>query len=167
MNILIWPDPVLKQVSESVVEPLNPEYVATMWNTMTNNGGVGLAAIQVGLAKRFFLMNAWGAATVQPSMVVVNPIILTYLDSPVLMNEGCLSLPGQFESVKRFPRVEVKYWSADLQTVTQTILTGPEAHIFQHEYEHLEGKLFVDKLPAAKRSTIRGNLQKMKKWGKI
>lgn len=166
MKILIWPDPILKQVSEPVTEPLNPEYVRAMFLTMKDAGGVGLSAIQVGLPKRFFIMHPYdhdnGFGT-----VVVNPVIKTYLGTHQLMNEGCLSLPGQFEMVKRFTEVEVAYWDMNLTAEKTEVLHGMEAHIFQHEYEHLDGKLFVDKLPSAKRSLIRGNLQKMKKWGKL
>lgn len=166
MKILIWPDPILKQVSEAVTEPLNPEYLRAMFLTMKGAGGVGLSAIQVGLAKRFFIMHPYehdnGFGT-----VCVNPIIKTYSGEQKLMLEGCLSLPGQFESIKRFTEVEVAYWDMNLTAEKTEILSGQLAHIFQHEYEHLDGKLFVDRLPAARRSLVRGNLQKMKKWGKL
>lgn len=164
MKILIWPNPVLKQVSEAVLEPLNQEYVMAMYDTMKASGGVGLSAIQVGLAKRFFITDIYNSSSYR---CYVNPIIKTYLGSPVLMKEGCLSLPGQFEMVKRFPEVEVAYWDSQLNKEYTGTLNGEEAHVFQHEYEHLDGILFVDKLPPAKRSTIRGNLQKLKKWGKL
>lgn len=162
MKILHWPDPTLKQVSEPVLEPLNMEFVNAMYDTMVQSGGIGLAAIQVGLPKRFFIMEHYGTPK-----VIVNPVILTYLDNPEPMKEGCLSIPNHFENIKRFTKIEVKYWPADLSHEIHEVMYGQDAHVFQHEYEHLDGKLFVDKLPAAKRSTIRGNLAKLKKWGKI
>ena len=166
MKILIWPDPTLKLVSQSVMEPLDPTFLREMFLTMKNAGGVGLSAIQVGVPKRFFIMHPY-AHDNGYGTVIVNPIIKTYGGEPTLMNEGCLSLPGQFESIRRFSGIEVVYWDENLTAEKTAILGGQEAHIFQHEYEHLDGKLFVDKLPAAKRSLIRGNLQKMKKSGKL
>jgi len=161
LKILIWPNPTLKLVSENVTEPLTVEEINELFGAMYTAGGVGLSAIQVGLAKRWFVMHVGGPR------VCVNPIIKTYMGTQVLLNEGCLSLPGQFETVKRFTEIEVSYWDSQFcQEITQ-VLTGLEAHVFQHEYEHLDGMLFVDKLSSAKRSTIRGNLQKMKKQGKI
>lgn len=144
------------------MEPLNSLYISLMHQTMINAGGVGLSAIQVGLAQRFFIIDIGDGIK-----TYVNPIIKTYIGQPGFVNEGCLSLPGQFESIKRFPEVEVCYWLPDLSKEVTETLYGLEAHAFQHEYEHLDGKLFVDKLPSAKRSTIRGNLQKMKKQGRI
>jgi len=69
--------------------------------------------------------------------------------------------------VKRHPEVEVAYTAPDLSETKQEVLYGLEAHVFQHEYEHLNGMLFIDKLPAAKRSNIIGNLIKFKKQGKL
>lgn len=161
MKILIWPDPCLKKVSEPVMEPLNQEYIWALHQTMRNDGGIGLSAIQVGLAQRFFIIDIG-----EGCKTYVNPIIKTYMGKPGFVNEGCLSIPGQFESIKRFPEVEVAYWLQDLSKEVTEILTGLEAHVFQHEYEHLEGNLFIDKLPPGKRDLIRSNLKKLKLQGR-
>ncbi len=161
MKILIWPNPTLKLVSEPVIEPLTIEEISGLFYAMKSAGGIGLSAIQVGIAKRWFVMEGG------KPRVCVNPVIKTYMGQEVPLNEGCLSIPGQYEIVRRFTEVEVAYWDSQLTQEVSEVLTGLDAHIFQHEIEHLDGMLFVDKLSSARRSTIRGNLQKMKKQGRI
>lgn len=141
------------------MEPLATDLLKDMAVTMMSNGGIGLSAIQVGIPKAFFMM-------LEDLEVVVNPVILTYMGTKTPMLEGCLSLPGQYETVLRYPEVEVSYWTHNFDKEVRKVIGGQAAHVFQHEYEHLKGMLFVDKLPAAKRSLIRGNLQKMKRNGK-
>jgi peptide deformylase len=105
--------------------------------------------------------------TFAPPLCVVNPYILTYMGTPAPTIEGCLSLPGQFDLVERFPQVEVSFCTHDLENRVEMIFSGLEAQCFQHEYEHLQGKLFVDKLPGGRRDQIRSNLRKLKQSGKI
>lgn len=133
-----------------------------MWAVMLENRGIGLSAIQVGVAKRFFI----GIHDLDVFEVYVNPVINEFVGKTVLLEEGCLSLPGQFEKVRRYLEIKVTYQTADLtQTVSKT-LTGSEAHCFQHELDHLNGLLYVDKLSNARRSTVRANIQKLKKNGR-
>jgi peptide deformylase len=110
MKILIWPNPILKQASEPVLEPLDNDLIMQMAALMRSSGGIGLSAIQVGNPKAFFLFEDAGLVK-----VAVNPLIITYLGDSTPMLEGCLSLPGQFELVKRYPEIEVVYWTHNLQ----------------------------------------------------
>lgn len=164
MKILIWPNLQLNTVSEPVTEPLDPEVLAAMERLMLDSGGIGLSAIQVGIPKTFFITKTHPK---MPTKMYVNPTIDEFIGTRHPMLEGCLSLPGQFELVQRFPSVKISYYNPDLTMVKQETVDGIEAHCVQHENAHLSGELFVDKLPAARRSTIRGNLQQMKKRGLI
>ena len=123
-----------------------------------------MSANQVGINQNFFITRTDSKG---PTRVYVNPLIQGFLGVPTLMLEGCLSLPGQFELIRRFPELKVSYQNSDLTKITEETINGIEAHCYQHEIEHGRGELFVDKLSSAKRSTIRGNLQKMKRNGQI
>ena len=164
MKILMWPNLTLNYVSCKVTQPLDSELASEMERLMLDAGGVGLSAIQVGVPLTFFITKIDRKS---PTKVYVNPIIQGFFGTPTPMLEGCLSLPGQFELIRRFPEIKISYWNSDLTKLTEETINGLEAHCCQHEVEHGRGELFVDKLPSAKRSTIRGNLQKMKRNGSI
>ncbi len=161
MEIVIWPSPILKQKSEACVVPPYEVLTRQMTEVMKANNGVGLSAIQVGLAQSFFIMVDGDSV-----ITVVNPKVLKLIGKPQVVYEGCLSLPGVYEETKRHLEVEVQYQDESMSLITRT-LTGLSAQVFCHETEHCSGQMFIDKLSAAKRSLIRGNLQKAKRKGVI
>jgi peptide deformylase len=135
---------------------------------MSAHGGIGLSAIQVGIAQRFFIVDKELADQNMIMDVLINPKIEAFIGDPELMNEGCLSIPGFFEDVRRYPQVSVSYDYDQKNAVrNQETFSGKLAHVIQHEYDHLDGRLFVDGLSAAKRSAILGNIQVLRRSGKL
>lgn len=112
---------------------------------MKELGGVGLSANQVGVNARVFVMGLDDVTRIN----VFNPEIVEYLGEEVSLNEGCLTFPGLFMFIKRPQGVRVKYQDQNGE-VCETILTGLTARIFQHEYDHMMGTLFVDKVSKLK-----------------
>lgn len=133
-------DKVLKQKAKRVahIDDTLRNLLAGMVDCMYENNGIGLAAPQVGISKQIIIIDDNGTP-----IVMINPEILEYSETKVLMNEGCLSVPGIFEDVLRPEWVRVRYRNTkgryqDLK------YTGLTARIIQHEIDHLFGKLFVD-----------------------
>lgn len=161
LKILIWPNPKLKEVSQQVLQPPNPSFLDEMYAAMKMAGGVGLSAIQVGFPVRVVVIDVG-----QGRQVFVNPVITQTIGERVPMIEGCLSVPGQFETIHRFPEVVVRYQTETMEAAevhAKTML----AHCLQHELEHLEGRIFTDHLKPADRARIMGAIMKLKKQGKI
>lgn len=143
LPILIWPDPLLEQVSRPVQEdelPLLQGLIDNMWETVEAADGAGLSAIQVGEPIRLIVLRIDGKRE-----VYVNPEIQVE-GKPLKMREGCLSLPNVFEPVERYPAVTVRAFDeAGVQFTLQT--DGLRAHALQHEVDHLDGRVFPDRLP--------------------
>ncbi|SFN09424.1 peptide deformylase [Pleomorphomonas diazotrophica] len=115
--------------------------VEEMWMCMIEAGGVGIAAPQVGISWRLFIASAAG---ILPSTVFVNPEVEYFGEPTVLGEEGCLSIPGWRSSrVPRHPKVSVRYRDMDGGTHEATY-EGLAARIVQHEFDHLNGRLFID-----------------------
>jgi peptide deformylase len=156
--ILIWPDSTLLTVSAPVPSEMDwsmvNELVRDMFDTLYESGGVGLAAIQIGVPLRVFIMDCYGK-----DYVFVNPVIKGWGGTHELTNEGCLSLPGIIEQVKRWEEVTVE--SLDRNGEPQTLTFHHlEAQCIQHEIEHLDGVMIPDNVSSVRRDRIR---QKMKK----
>ena len=139
-----------------------PELLLDMWETMYQADGVGLAAPQVGLNIRLFVIDATLFAPKDPSCegfkrVFINPRILERSDEEIIMSEGCLSVPGIHEEVSRPRRVVISYvdetWRERLEE-----LDGMRARVVQHEYDHIEGRTFIDRLSPLKRRILRKRL---------
>jgi len=161
LKILIWPHPMLKEVSKQVDDKPDQDFLNELYATMKKAGGIGLSAIQVGIPLRIVIVDVGIGRE-----VYVNPVITEFIGKKVPMNEGCLSVPGQFETIYRYPEVVVKY---QLDTMESGLChaTGLRAQCLQHELEHLDGKIFVEHLKPADRSRIMGTILKLKKSGKI
>jgi peptide deformylase len=175
-KIVTYPDDVLRKVSAEVNENTGEELIRAiedLWTVVSKSStGVGLAAIQIGIPIRLFVMwpNRKG-----PPQFVANPRYLEPSNQATIeMMEGCLSFPGVFEKVRRFPEVKVAYDAVgyDFGTRYVTIdpvektLTGFEAHIFQHESDHLDGVVFIDYLDERNFKRIHSKMNKRKmKWG--
>lgn len=161
LKILIWPNPKLKEISKPVTDRPDPAFLNDLYHVMKKAGGVGLSAIQVGIPMRIVVLDVG-----QGPQYYLNPVIEKTIGDRVPMIEGCLSVPGQFETIHRFPEVVVKY-QLDTMENAVTHVKGLTAHCLQHELEHLDGKIFTDHLKPADRARIMGAIMKLKKQGKL
>jgi peptide deformylase len=138
-------DPVLKQYAEPydfdnwIVEPNLEDLVKAMAKVMFTKGGIGLAAPQVGVSKRIFIMG-----NEEKLIVCINPEIVSGTGE-IKDTEGCLSFPGLWLHVKRYEKVIAKYQTMNGET-TQEEFDGLMARVFQHELDHLNGVCFVEKV---------------------
>jgi len=158
LPILHYPDPRLRTPA-SPVAAITEEIrrlAADMFETMYHAPGIGLAATQVNVQQRVVVVDV--SRDKDQPMCLVNPEILEK-DGEEEMEEGCLSVPGVFESVRRAERVRVRYLSLEGK---ETIIDadGLLAVCIQHEIDHLDGRLFVDYLSTLKRNRIRRRLEK-------
>jgi len=119
--------------------------------------GIGLAANQVGILKRFFIMDVSQKEGKNKLEVYINPEIVS-TEGETIYEEGCLSIPGYFAPVKRYAKIYIKAYDIDGNLIERE-LDEISAIVFQHEYDHLDGILFIDRL-----SPIRKQL--FKKWWK-
>jgi peptide deformylase len=167
LDIIVAPDPRLKKKAAAVarVDAATAKLMANMLETMYDAPGVGLAAPQVGVLKRIIVVDpAREGEPPQPHMMA-NPEIVWASEETKLHDEGCLSLPEEYEPVSRPARIKVRY--VDEHNEIRTIeADGLLAVIIQHEMDHLDGVLFVDHISALKRNIILRRLTKQKKLGK-
>ncbi|WP_300357732.1 peptide deformylase [Fusobacterium sp.] len=132
----------VSEITDEILEILD-----NMVETMHDANGVGLAAPQVGINKRFFVIDI-GDGVVRK---IINPEILEFSESISESDEGCLSVPGIYKKVKRAYEIKVKYMN-ELGEVKEETMNGFLAKAFQHEFDHLTGTLFIEKIsPMAKR----------------
>ena len=135
-DILMHTDPILKEKMPNfdfTNPPINPvELYNDLAETMRENDGLGLAAPQVGLPYRVFVMRA------ENIIGIFNPKIVDISSEMVYLEEGCLSYPNLWVKVKRPKKVKVRYTNPDGQTETR-VFDGMSARVFQHEFDHLEG----------------------------
>ena len=165
LNILHFPDAKLRTVAKPVAEfdeKLN-ELISNMFETMYEAPGIGLAATQVDQHIRLLVMDVSEDRN-QPRCLI-NPELLM-LEGEEESDEGCLSVPGFYETVKRAEHIRVRTQNKDGE-FSEFEASGIEAVCIQHEMDHLEGKLFVDYLSTMKRDRIRKKLIKQKKQGTL
>lgn len=134
------------------------ELINNMFETLeTKSSGVGLAAPQVGRSIRLFITKIG-----EDKRVFINPEILEYSEETCLITEGCISVPGIREEVERPKEVVVKYQDEEGQEYQETF-TGILARVIQHEYDHLEGKTFIDRLSNLRRTLLKSKLNNVLK----
>jgi len=162
-EILEVPDPRLTRVSEPVarVDATLVRLLDDMLETMYAAPGIGLAAPQVGVLKRAFVIDL-GEEGARAPMFLVNPELTWRSETVSLAEEGCLSLPKQFGEVARANQVRVRYLDRDGRA-QEVAADGLLARCLQHEIDHLNGVLFVDHLSALKRMMILRRLTKAKR----
>jgi peptide deformylase len=128
----------------------DPSVIAeTMLEIMKTNQGIGLAANQIGLQKRIFVMGSDSIPEFPTSAVIINPKILSFSEEIVSAQEGCLSFPGVWLQVKRSKDISVEYYDVKGNIIKED-LTDLTSRCFQHEYDHLDGVCFVDKVSRLK-----------------
>lgn len=165
-NIVIWPDPVLDKSATQVTDPSAPSVVELgqdLVDTCEAVGGFGLAAPQVGVSLKVFVMNM-AAVTGEPDVgyeVFINPTVLE-TEGDELMEEGCLSLPGVRSCVRRATSIIVEYTSVQ---GTQEVISGKGllAQALQHEIDHLNGTVVVRRGPRFKMSDARRRMGLLKR----
>jgi peptide deformylase len=150
LRILKYPHPALRHKSKPLrrVDAELKNIVREMFDLMYQQSGIGLAANQVGLPYRFFILNTEGDPTKGDEVVFLNPVIIKRHGS-VEAEEGCLSFPEIYAPVKRSDKIVLSAYNLDGEEINYE-LEGLFARGVQHEYDHLDGKLFIDRLsPAA------------------
>ena len=165
--IVVYGDPVLRQRGREI-EPGTDisQLVADMFETMHAAQGIGLAAPQIGKSLRLFVAD--GTALHQdddenePGMdtfkkVFVNPQILEETGEPWVFEEGCLSIPNIRENISRKERIRIRYFD-EHWNLHEEEFDGMKARIIQHEYDHIEGRLFIDYLSPLKKRMLKGKL---------
>ncbi len=165
LNILHFPDKRLRLKAYEVTE-FNKSlqtFVADMFETMYEAPGIGLAATQVNVRKRLLVMDV--SENKDSPLCLINPVIVGAVGEEE-GDEGCLSIPGFYEVVKRFEKITVKAKNERGEAI-EFEAEGIKAVCIQHEMDHLEGKLFVDYLSSLKRTRIQKKLEKQKKQGII
>ncbi|WP_118137453.1 peptide deformylase [Oceanicella sp. SM1341] len=163
-NILIHPDARLKKVCDPVSE-VTPEMrslAEDMLETMYDAPGVGLAAPQVGVLSRVFVMDCSGKDEGEEPMVLFNPEITWASEEVNTHEEGCLSIPEIYENVTRPASVRMAFLDMDGKPQEREF-DGLWATCAQHELDHLNGRLFIDYLSALKRSMITSKMKKLKR----
>ncbi|WP_368188366.1 peptide deformylase [Aestuariibius sp. HNIBRBA575] len=163
--ILIHPDPRLKKVCDPVTEITDAlrRQADDMLETMYDAPGVGLAAPQIGVMNRMFVMDCVKDENEAPNpMVMINPTITWESDELNVYEEGCLSIPEQYGEVERPAEVEMQWLGLDGETHSQKF-DGLWATCAQHELDHLRGKLFIDYLKPLRRQMITRKMQKLKR----
>ena len=157
-DILIYPDDRLREIARPVdsFEPALAELVDDMFETMYQERGIGLAATQIDEHRRLFVADV--SEDRSGALAFVNPEILAR-EGEVESEEGCLSIPGINETIARAERIRVRAQDPKGKTFEQD-LEGLLAICFQHELDHLEGRLFIDYLSPLKQQRIRKKMQK-------
>ena len=166
--IILYGSSVLRKHSIEITEEDNVLKINELLSdTLKKAGGIGLAGPQINLLKRAFVIDT--CPLVEDDITIerfegifINPAIIDRSAEPEIFKEGCLSLPGIYEEVERPGKVLVRYQDRSFNTIEEE-LDGIKARIFQHEFDHLEGILFIDKISLIKRKLLAGRLNKIKK----
>ncbi len=172
LPVVLYGHPVLRKETKEIDEDYDglKELIENMWQTMYNSDGIGLAAPQIGRSIRLIVIDADPMQDEFPELkgfkrVLINPIITEFGEDEDVTHEGCLSLPGIREEVKRPSKIKVEYEDENFELKEDT-LEGFAARVVQHEYDHLEGTLFVDHLSPLKKRLLKGKLNAIAK-GKV
>ncbi|MCK0131029.1 peptide deformylase [Flavobacteriaceae bacterium F08102] len=179
LPIIAYGDPVLRKIGSEIDKdyPGLSSLIADMKETMKNARGVGLAAPQVGKSIRLFIVDTEGFSELEElpaeeaeflknfKKVFINAKILEETGDEWVFNEGCLSIPNLNEDVFRQETVTIRYQDENFDTHTETY-KGLIARVIQHEYDHIEGVLFTDKLSSLKKRLIKKKLENISK-GKV
>lgn len=167
--IYLYGHPVLRKVAKDIDKDFEnfEEFMINMWETMYETDGIGLAAPQVGKSIRVFVIDAdplkdeYDAAK-GFKKAFINAHVVEEMGEEWAFNEGCLSVPNIREDVKRKPKIEIHYYDEDWN-YHEDIYEGALARVIQHEYDHLEGKFFTDRLSPIKKRLLKGKLTSISK----
>lgn len=168
--IVMYGDPVLRQRAKEIAAGTDvKQLVADMFETMYGANGIGLAAPQIGKGIRLFVIDGSSLEDEEGmedfKKVFINPRLLEEEGTAWEFEEGCLSIPNIREKVSRKEKLKVRYYDEDW-SLHEEEYDGMKARIIQHEYDHIEGKLFVDYLTPLKKRLLKGKLADISK-GKV
>ncbi|MEC4114613.1 peptide deformylase [Myroides pelagicus] len=167
LSIVGYGDPVLRKVGDNITQDYAglQELIQNMYETMYSASGVGLAAPQVGLPIRLFVIDAAPFAELEGNTeeeaAFLRTLKKTFINAKILkeegeewsFNEGCLSIPDIHEGVKRKERITIEYYDENFVR-HEEVFDGLAARVIQHEYDHIEGVLFTDKISSLKKKLI-------------
>ena len=171
LPIVAYGDPVLRKVGAEIDKDYLDlkKIIEDMFDTMTNAKGVGLAAPQVGKSIRLFIVDGSPFADDEENSelknfkkIFINAKIIEEKGEEWSYSEGCLSIPAIREDVTRKPTIKIKYLDENFAEYEE-IFTGIPARIIQHEYDHIEGKLFIDKVSVLRRTLLKSKLSDITK----
>lgn len=176
LPIVAYGDTVLRKKAKSIKQdyPELDKLIENMYETMYGASGVGLAAPQIGRPIRIFIVDTKPFAEddelTKEEQDLLSGFKKTFINAEIIeeegdewpFSEGCLSIPGINEDVFRQPKVTIKYQDEDFKEYTETY-EGLVARVIQHEYDHIEGILFTDKLSSLKKRLIKGKLNNISK----
>ena len=172
LPVIAYGDPVLKKKADEIDEnyPNLKELIENMFETMYASNGVGIAAPQIGRSIRLFVIDASAVAEGEdgdPSCedfkrVFINPIIFEESGTEWSCEEGCLSIPRIREDVKRKPNLKIEYYDEHWELYEEE-LEGFAARVVQHEYDHIEGILFTDRINPLRKQLLKGKLRDIQK----
>jgi len=167
--IVVYGSPILRRTARDVDKdyPGLEQFVADLWETMHKSDGVGLAAPQVGKSIRIFVIDTSELDENDPSLkdfkrTFINPKIISNDGELWTSNEGCLSLPKLREDVERRSKIRIQYLDENWNFHDEEY-TGVKARVIQHEYDHLDGILFIDLLSPLRKKLLKGKLSDITK----
>lgn len=167
--IVIYGSQILRNVSEKIDRsfPDIKKLVEDMFATLAEADGVGLAAPQIGKNIRMFIVDCSPLGEDHPELkdykkVFINPEIYEHSEETSLYEEGCLSLPGIHENVRRPVSIRMRYMDENFVEHDEEFNEFP-ARVIQHEYDHIDGKVFTDHLSALRRNLLRGKIMNLAK----
>lgn len=166
----MYGDPVLRQRAKEIPVGTDlTQLISDMYETMDAASGIGLAAPQIGKSVRLFVVDGT-AMEDEPDMgtfkkAFINPTILEEVGTPWEFEEGCLSIPNIREKISRKEKLKIRYYDEQWNLLEEEF-DGMKARIIQHEYDHIEGKMFVDYLTPLKKRLLKGKLSDISK-GKV
>ncbi|MCU4166447.1 peptide deformylase [Carboxylicivirga caseinilyticus] len=167
--VVVYGHPVLRKVAEDIDKDYKDldTIIENMWETMYHSDGIGLAAPQIGKSIRLFVIDADPLKDEFPELkglkqVFINAKIELLESKEESLSEGCLSLPTIREDVKRPTKIRITYFDQNFQKKVEEY-EGFAARVIQHEYDHIEGKLFIDYLNPLKKRILKGRLTKISK----
>ena len=167
--IVVYGSPILRLIAKDIYSDFKglQQLIADMFETMHKADGMGLAAPQIGKSIRIFIIDATSLKEDDPSLkdfkkVFINPRILKLDGETEIMNEGCLSLPKLREDVDRHNKLRISYYDENWQFYDE-VYEGLKARVIQHEYDHLDGVMFIDRIPAIRKKMLKGKLNDISK----
>ncbi len=162
--VYVYGHPVLRKLAKEIDEDYKDldQFIKDMFETMYISDGIGLASPQVGRSIRLFIIDASPLEDEDPSFsdfkkVFINPQIIEKTGDKSNFNEGCLSIPNLREEVSREPDIRIQYYDEDFNFYDE-VYSGTISRVIQHEYDHLEGVLFTDRVSPIRKRLLKGKL---------
>ena len=164
LPIYVYGHPILRKVAVDIDKDYEglDKLLKDMWQTMYETDGVGLAAPQIGKSIRLFVIDAEAFEEIDPKTkgfkkTFINPVIIERSGEKWTMQEGCLSIPNIHEDIDREEIIRIKYYDENWE-LHEEEYDGHRARVIQHEYDHLEGKMFIDQVTSIRRRLLKGKL---------